>query len=108
MQNLYRLVAFSLLVSASLIAQTQQTAGFGQTYTASTFAGVFVPENLPAASISLNDVSGLAIDAAGNVFLSLPYYPVAMRIDAASGILTRFAGNGTNGFNGDNGPAVNA
>ncbi|MGA2195212.1 MAG: IPT/TIG domain-containing protein [Bryobacteraceae bacterium] len=84
------------------------TAGFGQTYTASTFAGAFAPENLPAASVSLNDVSGVAVDAAGNVFLSLPFYAVVMRVDAASGILTRFAGNGTNGFSGDNGPAVNA
>jgi len=84
------------------------TAGFGQTYTASTFAGIFVPENVPAASISLNDVSGVAVDAAGNVFLSLPFYAVVMRVDAASGILRRFAGNGTNGFSGDNGPAVDA
>ena len=84
------------------------TAGFGQTYTASPFTGIFVPENVPAASISLNDVSGVAVDAAGNVFLSLPYYAVVMRVDGASGILTRFAGNATNGFSGDNGPAVNA
>lgn len=96
------------VILLSTLAILAATAGFGQTYTASTFAGVFVPENVPAASISLNDVSGLAVDAAGNVFLSLPYYSVVMRIDAASGILTRFAGNGTSGFSGDNGAAVNA
>jgi uncharacterized protein (TIGR03437 family) len=84
------------------------TAGFCQTYTASTVAGVFVPENLPAASVSLNNISGVAVDPAGNIFLSLPYYAVVMRVDATTGSLTRFAGNATNGFSGDNGPAVNA
>jgi len=84
------------------------TAAFGQTYTASTFAGVFLPENLPGASVSLNQIGGVAVDAAGNVFLSLPQYAAVMRLDAATGILSRVAGNATNGFSGDDGPAVNA
>jgi sugar lactone lactonase YvrE len=84
------------------------TVAFGQTYTASTFAGVFLPENLPGASVSLNEIGGVAVDAAGNVFLSLPRYAAVMRLDATTGILTRVAGNASNGFSGDNGPAVNA
>ena len=92
------------LVPLALLA----TAAFGQTYTASTFAGVFLPENLPGASVSLNQIGGVAVDAAGNVFLSLPQYAAVMRLDATTGILTRVAGNATNGFSGDNGPAVNA
>ncbi len=84
------------------------TAAFGQTYTASTFAGMWLPENLPGASVSLNQIGGVAVDAAGNVFLSLPKYAAVMRLDATSGILTRVAGNASNGFSGDNGPAVNA
>ena len=84
------------------------TAAFGQTYTASTFAGVLLPENLPGASVSLNQIGGVAVDAAGNVFLSLPRYAVVMRLDATTGILTRVAGSASNGFSGDNGPAVNA
>ena len=71
-------------------------------------AGVWLPENLPGTSVSLNQIGGVAVDAAGNVFLSLPQYSAVMRLDAATGILTRIAGNGTNGFSGDNGPAVNA
>jgi len=35
-------------------------------------------------------------------------YAAVLRLDATTGILTRVAGNGTNGFSGDNGPAVNA
>ena len=92
------------LVSLVLLA----TAALGQTYTASTFAGVWLPENLPGASVSLNQIGGVAVDAAGNVFLSLPQYSAVMRVDATTGILTRVAGNATNGFSGDNGPAVNA
>src|SRR5580658_6225586 len=92
------------LVSSLLLA----TAAFGQTYTVSDFAGVFLPENLTGASVSLNQIGGVAVDAAGNVFLSLPQYAAVMRLDAATGILTRVAGNATNGFSGDNGPAVNA
>lgn len=92
------------LVSLVLLA----TAAFGQTYDASTFAGVWLPENLPGASVSLNQIGGVAVDAAGNVFLSLPQYAAVMRFDATTGILTRVAGNASNGFSGDNGPAVNA
>jgi len=84
------------------------TAAFGQTYNASVFAGVWLPENLPGASVSLNGIGGVAVDAAGNVFLSLPEYAAVMRLDATTGILTRVAGNATDGFSGDNGPAVNA
>jgi hypothetical protein len=89
------------LVSLVLLA----TAAFGQTYTASTFAGVWLPENVSGASVSLQ-IGGVAVDAAGNVFLSLPLYAAVMRLDATTGILTRVAGNATNGFSGDNGPAV--
>ena len=73
------------LISLLLLA----TAAFGQTYTASTFAGVWLPENLPGASVSLNQIGGVAVDAAGNVFLSLPRYAVVMRLDVTTGILTR-------------------
>src|SRR5580704_4826133 len=84
------------------------TAAFGQSYTVSTFAGVWLPENLSGVSVSLNQIGGIAVDAGGNVFLSLPQFAAVMRLDATTGILTRVAGTSTNGFSGDNGPAVNA
>jgi len=92
------------VVSLVLLA----TAVFGQTYAVSTLGGIWLPENLPGASVSLNQIGGVAVDAAGNVFLSLPEYAAVMRLDATTGILTRVAGNASNGFSGDNGPAVNA
>jgi len=81
---------------------------FGQTYIASTFAGTWLPENVPATSISLGQISGAAVDPAGNLFLSLFTYNTVVRVDAKTGILTRVAGNGTFGFGGDNGPASSA
>jgi hypothetical protein len=35
---------------------------FGQVYTASTSAGIFVPENLAGTSVSLNSIGGVAVD----------------------------------------------
>ena len=97
-----------ILFSAAVAGCISQPAAFAQTYAASTFAGVFVPENLAGVSVALNQINGIAVDPAGNVFLSLPYYAVVMRLDAATGVLTRLAGNATNGFSGDNGSALNA
>jgi hypothetical protein len=88
---------FTTLTRRLVSLVTLATAALGQTYTASTFAGVWLPENLPGASVSLNQIGGVAVDAAGNVFLSLPQYSAVMRLDAATGILTRVAGSGQAG-----------
>ena len=45
---------------------------------------------------------------AGNVLIALSDYNIVVRLDQASGSLTRVAGNGVKGFNGDNGPATQA
>ncbi len=96
--------------SAILLALlTLATAGpvLAQTYTISTFAGGALPVNIPATSASLyGPQSALAIDRAGNVFFVDGN--TVLRLDAASGILTLVAGNGTAGYSGDNGPAVSA
>ena len=78
-----------------------------QTYTISTYAGGGLPVYLPGALANLeNGVGGVAVDGAGNVFLTMP--GVVLRLDAITGILTLVAGNGTYGFSGDNGPATSA
>jgi uncharacterized protein (TIGR03437 family) len=48
----------------------------------------------------------MAADAAGNLFFV--YQDSVLRMDAATGLLTLVAGNGTTGFSGDNGPATSA
>lgn len=59
-------------------------------------------------SVSVNDPSGLAIDGAGNLYIADTGNNVIRRIDAATGIITTVAGNGTAADSGDNGPATSA
>ena len=50
---------------------------------------------------------GLALDAAGNLYIA-DTYNHRIRMVTPAGIITTVAGNGKPGFSGDNGPAVNA
>ena len=60
----------------------------------------------PATSASVN-TSGLAVDAAGNVYIADGYNNLIRKV-STSGIITTVAGNGTQGFSGDGGPATSA
>lgn len=50
----------------------------------------------------------IAIDSHDNLFISDHYNNVIRKVNALTGIITTVAGNGTAGFSGDNGPAINA
>ena len=77
--------------------------GFGQNYTISTVAGT--GWDLPGLSANLANLEGVAVDGAGNVFITLATYSVVLRLDT-NGQLSLVAGNGTLGFSGDGGPAT--
>ena len=62
----------------------------------------------PGTSASLYNPSSVALDKTGNVFFADPEEHVVLRLDATTGILTLAAGNGTEGFSGDKGPAASA
>ena len=62
----------------------------------------------PATSASIDVPSGVAPDAAGNLYLAEYRYDQLRKVAAATGIIARFAGVGTFGFSGDGGPATNA
>ena len=51
---------------------------------------------------------GLTIDASGNLYLADTANHRIRRIDATTGIITTVAGNGTQTFSGDGGPAITA
>src|SRR5438045_1265652 len=91
-----------------LLGLALAVAAVAQNYTIQTFAGGMLPENMPGVSASLGGVSGVAIDAAGNVLIALSDYNLVVRLDQGSGNLSRVAGNGVKGFAGDNGPATQA
>jgi hypothetical protein len=52
------------------------------------------------------DLSGVALDAGGN--LCIATFNRIRKVNAASGIISTIAGNGTSGFTGDGGLATNA
>ncbi len=59
-----------LIVLALALAMSGTVSG--QTYTINTFAGGGLPENIQAVSAGIGDVSGVATDALGNVYLRAP------------------------------------
>ncbi len=62
----------------------------------------------PASSAEMASINGMAIDAAGNLFLADSNNNRVRRIDANSGLITTFAGNGSSTFSGDGGQATTA
>jgi hypothetical protein len=66
----------------------------------------FSGDNGPAASAELNDPVGVAVDSAGNVYIADAGGSRIRKI--SGGVIATVAGNGTEGFGGDNGPATSA
>jgi uncharacterized protein (TIGR03437 family) len=68
-------------------------------------SGVGSGDGGPAASVQLGYPSSVAADNSGNVFIADSN---RIRRVSPDGMITTVAGNGTKGFSGDGGPAVNA
>ena len=62
----------------------------------------------PARDAFLRSPQGLALDGRGNLYIADMGNHRIRRIDAATGVITTVAGNGSAGFDGDGGPAVAA
>src|SRR5437867_4257542 len=60
----------------------------------------------PATTAQIGFVPGVAVDPAGNLFITDHNAQRIRRVDAATGIITTVAGNGTAGFGGDDSPAT--
>jgi Bacterial Ig-like domain (group 3)/NHL repeat len=77
-----------------------------------TIAGTGIPgfsgDAAAATSATLALPHGITIDSAGNLYLADTENHRIRRIDATTGIITTAAGNGTQGFSGDNNPAIAA
>ncbi len=67
----------------------------------------YTGDGVQATTVGLNGPSGVAVDAAGNLYISDSYNHCVRMVDN-SGIITTIAGTGTNAFSGDTGPAVSA
>jgi hypothetical protein len=62
----------------------------------------------PAVNASLSPFYGVAVDAAGNIFLADHAHQRVRRVDGATGVITTVAGTGVRGYGGDGGPATGA
>src|SRR5438105_5422300 len=93
-----------------LLALAQPLLAGGQTIT--TVAGngtaAFSGEGTLATAASLNQPWGVAADASGNLFIADTYNQRIRKVNTSTGAITTVAGNGTQGFSGDGGPATSA
>lgn len=78
------------------------------TTAAGTGAAGFSGDGGPGTSAQLNSPRQLASDPAGNMFVADSGNHRVRRLDAATGVITTVAGDGTAGFSGDGGPAAAA
>lgn len=68
----------------------------------------FAGDRGPATEAMLSAPSGVAVDSAGNVFIADSGNQRIRRVEAATGLISTFAGTGASGFSGDGGPATQA
>jgi sugar lactone lactonase YvrE len=78
-----------------------------------TFAGRGLPSNFSGdGGLALDAVfrlpAGIVTDGIGNLYIADEGNFRIRKVDAATGIITTYAGNGIEGYSGDGGPAVNA
>jgi sugar lactone lactonase YvrE len=78
----------------STVAGTGATEGYSGDGGAATKATLMAP-------------IGVAVDKAGNLYIA-DYYGWIREVNASSGVITTLAGNGSNGYTGDGGPATAA
>ena len=71
------------------------------------FAGGFSDDGGPATSAALNLPDGVAVDSSGNLFIADSINNRIRKVDT-SGNISTVAGDGTQGFSGDGGPATSA
>ncbi|MGD1095611.1 MAG: hypothetical protein ABSB35_26900 [Bryobacteraceae bacterium] len=76
-----------------------------------TLAGDSAPgyggDNGPSGSAQLNHPQGVAVDAAGNVYIA-DTINERVRVVSPTGVISTFAGSGKGGYGGDGGPATSA
>jgi uncharacterized protein (TIGR03437 family) len=100
-------------LSAAVFTLVASCCAFGQALTFKTVAGTFSSPGYTgdfalATTAQLNYPWGVTVDTAGNVYIADSYNNVIRRVTASSGVITTVAGNGTQGYSGDNVSALSA
>lgn len=104
------LAAFAILVAA--LAPMSLRAQTAAQLSALARLGRARAEQAPASGVEattvvLDEPTGLAFDSAGNLYIADTDANIVREINAA-GVISTVAGNGTQGFSGDGGPATSA
>jgi hypothetical protein len=76
--------------------------------TISTYIGATAVDHILASAAVLGNPAGMAVDGVGNIYLADTGNNRIRRIDSGSGIIDTIAGTGIAGYDGDNGPALQA
>ncbi len=72
------------------------------------FGGGYGGDGGAATAAQLNHPTEVALDASGNIYIADENNNRIREVTVSSGIINTVAGNGTNGYNGDGGPATAA
>lgn len=91
----------------NLVRKVAAGTGIISTYAGNGTAG-YSGDGGPATSAELSLPYALALDSAGNLYISDEINDVIRKVASATGIITTYAGNGQGAYGGDNGPATNA
>ena len=92
--------------NANFVIRKVTTAGIISTIAGDTTQG-YSGDGGPATAAALNQPSYACADAAGNVFIADEFNSVIRKVNTA-GIISTFAGDTTQGYSGDGGPATAA
>ena len=108
-----RLLPLALVAASVAVPLLPNETAVAATTTAATlYAGGGFGDGGPALSALIGNRSRgqrhVAVDAAGNVYVPDAQAHAVRKVDATTGLITRFAGTGVDGFSGDGGPATAA
>jgi len=101
--------AGDLLIATNAANRVYKVTTLGEVFVvAGTGREGFAGDGGPAADAELALPHGVDFDSAGNLYIADTNNHRIRKIDAATGNISTIAGNGTEGFSGDEGPATSA